>query len=78
MAAGADCHAGFPVLRDSQLDGAICCDRARARIPDRDAARLALRADSQEFVRITLNDLKFRWEWDPLRGDLRFQKLIER
>jgi len=27
---------------------------------------------------ITLNDLKFRWEWDPLRGDPRFQKLIER
>jgi len=25
---------------------------------------------------ITLNDLKFRWEWDPLRGDPRFQKLI--
>ena len=27
---------------------------------------------------ITLNDLKFRWEWDPLRGEPRFQKLIER
>jgi TolB-like protein/Tfp pilus assembly protein PilF len=25
---------------------------------------------------ITLNDLKFRWEWDPIRGDPRFQKLI--
>jgi tetratricopeptide (TPR) repeat protein len=25
---------------------------------------------------ITLNDLKFRWEWDPLRNDPRFQKLI--
>ena len=25
---------------------------------------------------ITLNDLKFRWEWDPLRGDPEFQKLL--
>ena len=25
---------------------------------------------------ITLNDLKFRWEWDPLRDDPRFQELI--
>jgi TolB-like protein/Tfp pilus assembly protein PilF len=25
---------------------------------------------------ITINDLKHRWEWDPLRNDLRFQKLI--
>jgi tetratricopeptide (TPR) repeat protein len=25
---------------------------------------------------ITVNDLKFRWEWDPLREDPRFQKLI--
>jgi len=25
---------------------------------------------------ITVNDLKFRWEWDPLRSDPRFQKLI--
>jgi TolB-like protein len=25
---------------------------------------------------ITLNDLKFRWEWDPLRNDPRFQKLV--
>ncbi len=26
---------------------------------------------------ITVNDLKLRWEWDPLRTDPRFQKLIE-
>jgi TolB-like protein/Tfp pilus assembly protein PilF len=26
---------------------------------------------------ITINDLKHRWEWDPIRSDLRFQKLIE-
>jgi len=25
---------------------------------------------------ITLNDLKFRWEWYPLRDDPRFQELI--
>jgi TolB-like protein/Tfp pilus assembly protein PilF len=27
---------------------------------------------------ITVNDLKNRWEWDPLRDDPRFQKLIQR
>jgi tetratricopeptide (TPR) repeat protein len=26
---------------------------------------------------ITLNDLKYRWEWDPIRNDPRFQKLIQ-
>jgi hypothetical protein len=26
---------------------------------------------------ITTNDLKYRWEWDPLRNDPRFQKLLE-
>jgi tetratricopeptide (TPR) repeat protein len=25
---------------------------------------------------ITVNDLKYRWEWDPLRNNPRFQKLI--
>jgi hypothetical protein len=25
---------------------------------------------------ITVNDLKFRWEWDPIRNDPRFQALI--
>jgi tetratricopeptide (TPR) repeat protein len=25
---------------------------------------------------ITINDLKHRWEWDPIRDDPRFQKLI--
>lgn len=25
---------------------------------------------------ITINDLKLRWEWDPIRNDPRFQKLI--
>ncbi len=26
---------------------------------------------------ITVNDMKYRWEWDPLRNDPRFQKLLE-
>ena len=26
---------------------------------------------------ITVNDLKYRWEWDPIRNDPRFQKLID-
>ncbi len=26
---------------------------------------------------ITPNDLKYRWEWDPLRSDPRFQKLLQ-
>jgi hypothetical protein len=25
---------------------------------------------------ITVNDLKSRWEWDPIRSDPRFQKLL--
>jgi TolB-like protein/class 3 adenylate cyclase/Tfp pilus assembly protein PilF len=25
---------------------------------------------------ITVNDLKYRWEWDPIRNDPRFQKLL--
>ena len=31
--------------------------------------------DSAEYS-ITVNDLKFRWEWDPIRNDPRFQKLL--
>ncbi|MFN2507844.1 MAG: tetratricopeptide repeat protein [Chthoniobacterales bacterium] len=31
--------------------------------------------DSADYS-ITVNDLKYRWEWDPLRDDRRFQKLI--
>src|SRR5206468_11073413 len=31
--------------------------------------------DSADYS-ITINDLKYRWEWDPLRTDPRFQKLI--
>jgi TolB-like protein/class 3 adenylate cyclase/Tfp pilus assembly protein PilF len=32
--------------------------------------------DSADYS-ITINDLKYRWEWDPLRGDPVFQKLCE-
>src|SRR5437762_2163077 len=31
--------------------------------------------DSADYS-ITINDLKYRWEWDPIRKDPRFQKLI--
>ena len=31
--------------------------------------------DSADYS-ITINDLKYRWEWDPLRKDPRFEKLI--
>ncbi len=27
---------------------------------------------------VTLSDLKYRWEWDPIRNDPRFQKLLQR
>jgi len=26
---------------------------------------------------ITISDLKHRWEWDPIRSDPHFQKLLE-
>jgi TolB-like protein len=32
--------------------------------------------DSADYS-VTVNDLKYRWEWDPIRNDPRFQKLIE-
>jgi TolB-like protein/class 3 adenylate cyclase/Tfp pilus assembly protein PilF len=33
--------------------------------------------DSADYS-ITVNDLKYRWEWDPIRNDPRFKKLIAR
>jgi hypothetical protein len=32
--------------------------------------------DSTDYS-ITFNDLKYCWEWDPLRNDPRFQRFIE-
>jgi TolB-like protein/class 3 adenylate cyclase/Tfp pilus assembly protein PilF len=32
--------------------------------------------DSADYS-VTINDLKYRWEWDPLRGDPAFQKLCQ-
>jgi tetratricopeptide (TPR) repeat protein len=32
--------------------------------------------DSADYS-VTVNDLKHRWEWDPIRQDPRFQKLID-
>ena len=32
--------------------------------------------DSADYS-ITINDLKYRWEWDPILNDARFQKLLE-
>jgi len=32
-------------------------------------------ADSVDYS-ITVNDLKHRWEWDPIRNYPRFQKLV--
>jgi len=26
---------------------------------------------------ITLSDLRLRWQWDPMRGDPRFKKLVD-
>jgi TolB-like protein/Tfp pilus assembly protein PilF len=32
--------------------------------------------DSADYS-VTINDLKYRWEWDPIRNDPRFHKLIQ-
>ncbi len=37
--------------------------------------KMAGAVDSADYS-ITVNDLKYRWEWDPIRDDPRFQKLI--
>jgi TolB-like protein/Tfp pilus assembly protein PilF len=74
-----------PESKDA-FDGAIMnCYLALiyARVGERDLALPLLErllktpgaVDSVDYS-VTLNDLKFRWEWDPLRNDPRFQKLI--
>jgi hypothetical protein len=62
------------------------CDpylRRSARVGQKDLAiqlikRLLKRPGAVDSVdySITINDLKYRWEWDPIRNDPRFQKLI--
>ena len=68
------------------FDGAImncCLALIYARVGENDLAIPLIErllktpgaVDSVDYS-ITLNDLKFRWEWDPLRDDPRFQELI--
>jgi tetratricopeptide (TPR) repeat protein len=55
-----------------------------ARVAERDLAFQLLErllrtpgaVDSVDYS-ITISDLKHRWEWDPIRSDRRFQKLLE-
>jgi serine/threonine-protein kinase len=74
-----------PESKDA-VDGAIMnCYLALiyARVGENDLAvplierllKTAGAVDSADYS-ITINDLKFRWEWDPIRSDPRFQKLI--
>ena len=74
-----------PESKDA-FDGAIMnCYLALiyARVGERDLALPLIErrlqtpgaVDSADYS-ITGNDLKFRWEWDPLRDDPLFQKLI--
>jgi len=74
-------------LRKDATDGAIMlCYLALiyARVGENDKAIVLIErllnlpgaVDSVDYS-ITPNDLKFRWEWDPLRSDPRFQKLLQ-
>jgi tetratricopeptide (TPR) repeat protein len=77
----------MPPTKDA-LDGAIMnCFLALtyARVGENDLA-LRLIADllhtagatESTFYSVTVQDLRKRWVWDPLRADPRFQQLIER
>ncbi|HWM25617.1 MAG TPA: tetratricopeptide repeat protein [Chthoniobacterales bacterium] len=74
-----------PESKDA-YDGAImncCLALIYARVGENDLAvpllerllRTPGAVDSVNYS-ITVNDLKFRWEWDPLRSDPAFQKLV--
>jgi TolB-like protein/Tfp pilus assembly protein PilF len=75
-----------PELKDA-VDGALMnCYLALiyARVGEKDLAIPLIQrllktpgaVDSVDYS-ITINDLKYRWEWDPIRSDPRFQKLLE-
>jgi serine/threonine-protein kinase len=75
-----------PELKDA-VDGALMnCYLALiyARVGEKDLAIPLIQrllktpgaVDSVDYS-ITINDLKHRWEWDPIRSDPRFQKLLE-
>jgi TolB-like protein/class 3 adenylate cyclase/Tfp pilus assembly protein PilF len=75
----------LPESKDA-VDGAIMnCYLALiyARVGEKDLAlplierllKTAGAVDSADYS-ITINDLKYRWEWDPIRNDRHFQKFI--
>ena len=75
-----------PESKDA-LDGALMSAYLAlvyVRVGETDLARSSIErllkisgpVDSADYS-ITVNDLKSRWEWDPIRNDPRFQKLIE-
>ncbi len=75
-----------PISEDA-VDGAtMLCYLAliEARVGENDAAITRLEdllktpgAVDSTFYSVTVNDLKSRWEWDPLRHDPRFARLLE-
>ncbi len=69
------------VAAAAQLMRRIMVDHARERLSlKRGGGALRVTLDETALVtdtRITPNDLKFRWKWDPLRSDPRFQKLVQ-
>jgi serine/threonine protein kinase/tetratricopeptide (TPR) repeat protein len=74
-----------PLTKDANDGAIVLCYLALiyARLGENDAAIPLIErllktpgaVDSVDYS-ITPNDLKFRWEWDPLRSDPRFQKLL--
>jgi TolB-like protein len=74
-----------PIEKDATDGAIVLCYLALiyARVGERDQAISLIdrllktpgAVDSVDYS-ITPNDLKYRWEWDPLRHDLRFQKLL--
>jgi hypothetical protein len=72
-----DLCAGSPILniatelrRESRMESHL-------KIRPRSFLRFAAPVDYAD-ESITLSDLRTRWEWDPLRNDPRFQKILGR